>query len=1004
MSALLVLTGGGITIIEREEEVPRFVGVAATPTPQQTTVEPKDPAATPKPAVTPSRAVADTTARLTANGPAIRSAPDEKYRAVDAVVDPDGERHVRFQRTHRGLPVIGGDFVVHSTAGGGFTGVTVAQRQPIDVPATAAVSRARAVTAAGLDRTATARRVVDARERVPALAWEVTDGREVVLVDATTGKVRLTYDTAEHAAAGTGHGLQVGDVELDTTRADDGSYTLVDPKRGGNTVRDALNQTYPARIGTSAEFTDADGEWGDGTPADRSTAAVDVLYGMARTWDYLLETFGRSGLKNDGQGAVAYVHHSVNESNASWRGGSCRCMLFGDGSGMFGPFTTIDVVAHEMAHGLDEATANLLNAGESGGLGEASSDIFGTLVEFAANNPADPPDYLIGEKLNPAGPPLRRMDEPNLIGKSVSCWSPTIKDLDEHNSAGVGNKFFYNLAVGSGSSRWGDSTPCAGAGPVTGIGNDRAARIWYRALTVYMVSNTDYAGAREATLLAATDLYGPDSTERATVDAAWKAAGVDGSRPGYGAPQIDRFADPSPALRIGTPVRVQVTAKDPQGQPVTFSATKLPPGVSIDAAGLISGAPTVRGEYQSLIKVTDPDGNSSDEVMWWIVKGPPVVQSVYPPMSWQLGSRPVVGRFSATFADVPDYMDDSDKAVRVTVTGLPQGFSMSVSRPNYGGVYHADVVGIVEAAGRGTAVFTATDADGEQVTASVPWEVLPATLPGHPDPVAVTGGNGTAQVTWDRPSGGSTAPTGYLVRVSGGAVTRLDDKARSLTLTGLDIRKSYTVGVRATSTIGDGAERTVTLAPTGLPVTASPAAISHGKTSVLSGRVLRGNTSPVAGATATLESRPAGKTTWGRVATVKTDAKGTWRSTVKPATTTAYRVRFTGSTGMWPATSGTASTSVRSTVSVKASTTRPKANKKIKISGTAKPARAGVKITLQRKSGSRWVTITSTKTTKTGTYAFSRAFKRGTWPLRVVVAGSAYNTTANSTTVTIKVK
>ncbi|WP_083972639.1 M4 family metallopeptidase [Actinoplanes awajinensis] len=1001
LSVVLVLAGGAAVVVHQSaagEPRPEAAGTPPT-APAGTAIVPEAAAVTatatapaPKPSATRARAVGDAQAAIRRNGAVVRSAPGEKYQPVDAVVDAGGERHVRFARTHRGLDVLGGDFVVHTGANGRFAGATVAQDHAVDVPATAKISRSRAITVAGQGAASRARQVVDAFAGKPALAWEVTAGGHVVIVDATTGTVRRDYDEVHTAESGTGHGLQVGDVPLGTTRRDDGSYALVDPDRGGISVRDALNEYYTLKPVKFAEFTDADDVWGDGTRTDRATAAVDVQYGLARTFDYLRDTFGRAGIRNDGTGLTGYVHHSVDQANASWSN-YCECVMFGDGSPAGRPFTSLDVVAHEMAHGLTSHTARLVYSGESGALNEASSDIFGTLVEFAANNPADAPDYLIGEQTGAA--PLRRMDEPSRNGKSASCWTPAVKDLDVHRSSGIGGKFFYTLAAGSGVTQWGDSPPCGDAAPVTGLGNDRAAQIWYRALTVYMVSNTNYAGARQATLLAAADLYGPDSTERHTVDAAWLAAGVDGSDAAYGTPELLPFADHTPSPRVGEPVRIQVGARDPQGQPVTFSATGLPPGVSIDAAGLITGAPGTRGEYPSDIIATDPDGNAARELMWWIVKGPPEVRSAPVAMNMQLGIG-AFGNYRMTFADAPDHMVDT-VLLAVTATGLPDGLDLSVSRP-VSGVYTVGIAGIPTTAGAGTTVLTAVDADGERVTASAPWRVLPAHAPAAPLGVRLTGSPGAPLLEWDKPryTTGDVQVTGYVVRVTPGSTTTLAGTARSMPLTGLDPRKSYTVGIRATSAIGPGAEKTVTLTPAGLPLALSPATIGFGQATVLSGRVVRGG-GTIAGAVLTVEQRPAGRTTWSRVTTVRTDAKGAWRATLKPATRTAYRVTYPGATGVWPATSATTTVTVRYTVTVKANTT------KTKIYGTAKPARSGVTITLQRRSGTKWVTVTRTRTTASGAYTFSRAFKRGTWTLRVVATGGALNASATSAALKLKV-
>ena len=121
------------------------------------------------------------------------------------------------------------------------------------------------------------------------------------------------------------------------------------------------------------------------------------------------------------------------------------------------------------------------------------------------------------------------MDNPIADGSSPNCYSSNTKNLDVHYSSGVGNHFFYLLAEGSGAKTIGGvahSSPTCNGSTVTGIGRDAAGKIWYRALTVYMTSSTNYAGARTATLNAARDLYGAGSVQQNTVAAAWSAVSV----------------------------------------------------------------------------------------------------------------------------------------------------------------------------------------------------------------------------------------------------------------------------------------------------------------------------------------------------------------------------------------------------------------------------------------------------------------------------------------------
>ena len=125
-------------------------------------------------------------------------------------------------------------------------------------------------------------------------------------------------------------------------------------------------------------------------------------------------------------------------------------------------------------------------------------------MEFYANNPTDPGDYLIGEKIdiNGNGTPLRYMDKPSKDGVSADCWYSGLGNLDVHYSSGPANHFFYLLAEGSGSKTVNGvayDSPTSDGLPVTGIGREAAHDIWYRALTTYMTSTTNYAGARTAT-------------------------------------------------------------------------------------------------------------------------------------------------------------------------------------------------------------------------------------------------------------------------------------------------------------------------------------------------------------------------------------------------------------------------------------------------------------------------------------------------------------------------
>ncbi|WP_246192936.1 M4 family metallopeptidase [Kitasatospora atroaurantiaca] len=468
----------------------------------------------------------------------------QDLQVKDVIVDADGIQHVRFDRTYQGLPVIGGDLVVHQDARGRLKDSSRAKgHSPVvkstvpSIPAKAGAAHALSAVPGISAATSVPQLVVWAADGTARLAWQTTvsglgkqgqPSGKIVVTDATTGEEIEQLD-AEHEATGTGHSEYTGDISISTTQQADGTFALIDPVRG-HTTKDAHNlSSSSVKASSGTLYTDADNLWGDGKKfsTDRATAAVDAHANTAWTYDYYKNTFGRSGIKNDGRGATVFVHVGTNWDNAQWSD-ACFCMMTGDGNGTTDPEQVdLDTMGHEMTHGVTSATANLRYSGESGGLNEATSDIFGTMVEWYANNAVDTPDYLFSDQSTP--PWLRRFDKPSLDGRSADCWSTKVGRLDVHNSSGVGNHWFYLASEGSGTKTINGFTynsPTCNSSTVTGIGNQKVAAIWYRALTVYMTSTTTYKGARAASLSAASDLYGTGSAEYNAIAAAWSAVNV----------------------------------------------------------------------------------------------------------------------------------------------------------------------------------------------------------------------------------------------------------------------------------------------------------------------------------------------------------------------------------------------------------------------------------------------------------------------------------------------
>ncbi len=467
-------------------------------------------------------------------------------------VTPDGVTHVRFDQLYQGVPVFEGEVITHVDKHGKVT-ETNALRPIKHLSSTPNISRDEAIAFArdagpadGSAQILDAKLMVlpngdhDSRDR---LTWYVrlfseggADGAAQwdTFIDAHSGKLALAFDTLHTGSPTKGKTAWSGEVDLQAQLAGT-TYTLTDDR--GNRTFDWNNTT--GTTGTHVTTTTLDatgmfGEFGTGTNglagADRLTAAADAHFGLTKTLEYYQEVLGRDGIDGAGTATRSRVHYGSNYENAFWQD-SCYCMTYGDGGTTLYALTNLDVVGHEMSHGVMSRTAKLTYRGESGGLNESNSDIFGTMVEFYVNSPIDVPDWKIGERLYKSSPTrsLRHMDKPSLDGKSPNCWSKQLKSIDVHYSSGPNNHMFFLLAQDEGNVT---PSQCNTARTVRGVGRTKAAKIWYRAVTAYMTASTTYAGARVAAVNAALALSN-DPTSGVT------AADVQSVRDAYAAINVN---------------------------------------------------------------------------------------------------------------------------------------------------------------------------------------------------------------------------------------------------------------------------------------------------------------------------------------------------------------------------------------------------------------------------------------------------------------------------------
>ncbi|MFI1012878.1 M4 family metallopeptidase [Streptomyces sp. NPDC020965] len=262
----------------------------------------------------------------------------------------------------------------------------------------------------------------------------------------------------------------------------------------------------------------------EGQEPGRDATVNRVYAGLGSTFELLLKSYGRNSLDGRGLPLIASVHYGKKYANAFWNG---EQMVFGDGDGkIFLDFSLpVDVIAHELAHGLTQYTANLEYFGQSGALNESVSDVFGSLVkQYTHDETADQADWLIGAGLlAPAvsGVALRSMKEPgtayddDVLGKdpqpgSMDDYVHTDRDNGGvHINSGIPNRAFYLLATELGGKSW-----------------ERAGQIWFDTLTGGELGEranfTEFAGL---TVAAARARYG-EGAELAAVLKAWSLVGV----------------------------------------------------------------------------------------------------------------------------------------------------------------------------------------------------------------------------------------------------------------------------------------------------------------------------------------------------------------------------------------------------------------------------------------------------------------------------------------------
>lgn len=449
--------------------------------------------------------------------------------------------HAKFRQEIDGVPVFGGRLTVHTNSAGELVAITNSTSVSAEQTNTApAYTREEALDIAlaelddpgalTSDPTAELMLYPDASGDTK-LVWKVQmerlDGTEftsrpVRFVDAHTGEIALAYEGLQ-TVQGQGQTNYYGTVDIEVTNYN-GSYYLEDAST--NVATFTHNGTFNDVYYVSDEDLQFNKGW--------QPSAVEAHFAASGFLDFLSSTYGRDGIDDawgpqsvgalSGNGGVlaVYADYGNNYANAFWDGTK---VTLGTGDGYsVGALSSVDIVAHELTHGLIERTGNMIYQGEPGALNESFADVFGALGERYILGDDDS-IWFIGEdiELSSSNGAFRYMFNPTLDGSSRDHYSTRYRGYADnggvHINSGIGNLAFYLASEGG-------SHPTRGGRSVQGIGADAAGEIWYRALTIYMTPTTDFAGARTALLQAARDLYGRDSAEYNGVRDAWASVGI----------------------------------------------------------------------------------------------------------------------------------------------------------------------------------------------------------------------------------------------------------------------------------------------------------------------------------------------------------------------------------------------------------------------------------------------------------------------------------------------
>ncbi|GAB3689327.1 hypothetical protein GCM10027592_05560 [Spirosoma flavus] len=471
--------------------------------------------------------------------------PESQFTVRQSETDDLGQMHLRLTQTHRGIPVLGAELVAHLTDGNVTTLNGRYQLVPDALSTTPKLNLTDASERALTDvrKTSTVRsfgdNILKLKSSEGDLCVFMTDNNEAKLayqltvrpnmlerweyvIDAQSGEVLDKYNhTCSFAGPikATAKDLNGNTRTVQTYQHTNGTYYMIDASRAMFKNTSKMPDNPLGALWT----VDAKNTFGDKQEIYQITSAnntnwtptaISAHYNAGIAYEYYLNTFKRNALNGNGETIVSIVNMPDDDGktmdNAYWNG---KVMAYGNGKLLKPLAGALDVAGHEMTHGVIQNTANLQYKNQSGAINESMADVFGAMI--------DRDDWKLGEdvatpQVLPSGA-LRDLSNPNQGGKakdpngyqpaSMSQYDNTTEDNGGvHINSGIPNFAFYKFA--------------------TAVGKDKAERVYYQALTKYLVRTSQFLDLRLAVVKAAGDLYGATGAEVNAAKAAFDAVGI----------------------------------------------------------------------------------------------------------------------------------------------------------------------------------------------------------------------------------------------------------------------------------------------------------------------------------------------------------------------------------------------------------------------------------------------------------------------------------------------